>query len=456
MNTKLLLLLLLPLLLMIVLACKAKEATDSGEPSAITVAHPEWAKDATIYEVNVRQYSEEGTFAAFQQHLPRLKALGVKILWLMPIHPIGELNRKGSLGSYYSVRDYRAVNPEFGTMDDFKALVNAAHAEGMYLILDWVANHCAWDNALLTEHPDWFTRDSLGSMIPPVPDWTDVVDFNYNNHELWDYMIESMKFWIREADVDGFRCDVAGMMPIEFWQQVRPALDAVKPVFMLAEDEQPVEHTAFDMTYGWDLMHHMNAIYAGNENATHIADYFRQQPHLYTKHDYRMYFITNHDENSWNGTVQERMGDGAKAFATLAAMAPGMPLVYSGQEAGLNKRLEFFERDPIEWVESDWAPFYSKLLNLNQTNPACWNGEDGGDFTKLETNQDDHVFAFKLEKDNRQVITVVNLSSQSRTVNITGISEGTYTELFSEQPYSSAEILSLELTGWDYKIFVKN
>ena len=243
MNSRFFILYLIPLILILATSCAAKKSADAQD-STPRVTHPDWAQNATIYEVNVRQYSENGTFAEFQQQLPRLKAMGVKILWLMPIHPIGELNRKGTLGSYYSVRDYRAVNPEFGTMDDFKALVQAVHAQEMYIIIDWVANHCAWDNALLAEHPEWFTKDSTGAMIPPVPDWTDVVDFDFSQQGLRDYMIESMKFWLTECNIDGIRCDVAGMVPLDFWQAARPQLDAIKPVFMLAEDEQPQRHAA--------------------------------------------------------------------------------------------------------------------------------------------------------------------------------------------------------------------
>jgi glycosidase len=455
MNYKFFILYLLPIILIVATSCAAKKSTDS-EAATPHVTHPEWATNATIYEVNVRQYSENGTFAEFQQQLPRLKAMGVKILWLMPIHPIGELNRKGTLGSYYSVRDYRAVNPEFGTMDDFKNLVQAIHEQEMYVIIDWVANHCAWDNALLTEHPEWFSKDSLGNMIPPVPDWTDVVDFDYSQQGMRDYMIESMKFWLTECNIDGFRCDVAGMVPIEFWQAARPQLDAIKPVFMLAEDEQPSEHTAFDMTYGWDLMHLMFAIYANERDVSHLDEYFRQQPFRYERDDYRMYFITNHDENSWNGTVQERLGDGAKPFAVLAALAQGMPLVYSGQEAGLNRRLEFFERDPIQWVESDWADFYAKLLNLNLTNPALWNGASGGEFTRLTTNADNHVFAFQQKLNQNVVVAVLNLCSESQAVTIDGLeSSGNYRELFTEQSYQISQLRNMNLPPWTYRVYVR-
>ena len=255
-----------------------------------------------IYEANVRQFTPEGTFKAFEEHLPRLKELGVDILWLMPIHPIGVENRKGGLGSYYSIKDYRGVNPEFGDLDDFKSLVNKAHELGMYVILDWVANHTAWDHAWVTEHPEYYTKNLDGTMKSPF-DWTDVVELDFKNQEMQDAMLADMMYWVEENGIDGFRCDVAGEVPVEFWNTARAELDKVKPVFMLAEAEQPNHHVnAFDMSYAWELHHIMNEIAKGNKNAKAINTYFAKHDTLYPTDAYRLYFITNHDENSWNGT----------------------------------------------------------------------------------------------------------------------------------------------------------
>ncbi|MEJ2506641.1 MAG: alpha-amylase family glycosyl hydrolase, partial [Ignavibacteriaceae bacterium] len=295
---------------------------------------PEWSYNKTIYEVNIRQYSKEGDFNGFEKHLPELKDLGVGILWFMPINPIGIKNRKGTLGSYYSVKDYKAVNPEFGTIAEFKLLVKHIHRMGMYVIIDWVANHTAWDNHWITEHPDFYTTDSTGNIISPNPDWTDVADLNYNNPALRDSMIEALKFWVQECDIDGYRCDVAGMIPIDFWVDARTELEKIKPVFMLAEWETPEMSKAFDMTYDWKTYDTMNEVVKGTKNATDLYNCIKNNEENYPPNAFRMEFTTNHDKNSWDGTVFERLGDAAEEFAVYTFMIPGMPLIYTGQEAG--------------------------------------------------------------------------------------------------------------------------
>ncbi|MFO7723570.1 MAG: alpha-amylase family glycosyl hydrolase [Bacteroidales bacterium] len=280
--------------------------------------HEVWSKDAVIYEVNIRQYTEEGTFNAFLPHIPRLKEMGVDILWLMPVHPVGVLNRKGSLGSYYAVRDYRGVNPEFGTMDDLKNLVQQAHALGMKVILDWVANHTAWDHVWTETNPEYFEKDKKGGFISPY-DWTDVIALDYSNDAMRDSMIEALKFWVRVADVDGYRCDVAGMVPTDFWDDARKALEEIKPVFMLAEDEDNPDllREAFDMNYTWKVHHLMTRIVKGESPASEFWTHFAWNDSVFNPGVYRMNFITNHDENSWNGTEFERMGDGVRHLQYL-------------------------------------------------------------------------------------------------------------------------------------------
>ena len=418
-----------------------------------TVVHPSWSIDKTIYEANIRQFSEEGTFNAFKERLPELKELGVGIIWLMPVHPIGEVNRKGTLGSYYSVKDYLGINPEFGTMDDFKALVQAIHDQGMYVILDWVANHTAWDNPLVEQHPDWFTRDSLGNLVPPVPDWSDVVDLNYDNRELWRYMTDALKFWIEECDIDGYRCDVAEMVPIEFWEQAVAELNQIKPVFMLAEGEAAFLHQrAFNMSYSWRLFHAMNRIARGKAKAPLIDSLLMQEQRDYPPNALRMRFTSNHDENSWNGTVFERLGEAAKTMAVLTATIPGKPLLYSGQEAGLNKRLDFFEKDPIGWQESTFRLFYSKLFNLYQNNTALHKGS----MEKISTAADDDVYFFLREFGGDKVLVVLNLSPQRRQVTVnSGHLQENYRELFSNISvlYDKEHIFDLE--PWAYRVYVK-
>ncbi len=320
----------------------------SVPPIRSEVKHADWSKNAVIYEVNIRQYSIEGTFKSFERDLPRLKQLGIDILWLMPINPIGVKNRKEPLGSYYSVKDFSSINPEFGKIGDFKQLVKSAHNYGMKLIIDWVPNHSAWDNELSNSHPEYYMKDSVGKFVSPF-DWTDVIRFDYNNSNLRKYMINTMKWWLTETDIDGFRCDVASMVPIDFWEQLRPELETVKPVFMVAEADIPELHNkAFDVSYDWKFHHIMNQIAKGKMNANAITKHFNWVDSIYPTNSYLMQFTSNHDENSWNGTEYERLGNGVQTFAVITALLRDMPLIYNGQESSFNRRLKFFAKDSID------------------------------------------------------------------------------------------------------------
>lgn len=419
--------------------------------------HPDWSKNAVIYEVNIRQHTPEGTFKAFEADLSRLHEMGVDILWLMPIHPIGEKNRKGSKGSYYSVKDYQAVNPEFGSMEDFKDLVNKAHSFGMKVIIDWVANHSAFDNVWTETHQEYYLLDSLGQLQPPLgTDWWDVAQLNYENEELHKAMASSMAFWLKEADIDGFRCDVADMVPVEFWEYARATLDKEKSVFMLAEAENPRHHDkSFDMSYSWELMHIMNELAKEEKTLDDLHNYMLKEDTNFTVNDYRMSFITNHDENSWNGTVFERYGDAHKTFAVLAATINGMPLVYSGQEAANDKRLKFFEKDTIDWKDYPLQDFYSMLYKINKENEALWNGHYGGDYQRLTVKSGQRVFAFKRQKNSSTVVTVLNFDSIPASYSISDelgmeLQSALNQELLNDQGKEN-----LELDGYGYQIFVK-
>lgn len=418
----------------------------------------EWSRNSNIYEVNIRQYTPEGTINAFAEHMPRLKEMGVDILWIMPIFPISEKNRKGSMGSYYAVADYRAVNPEFGTMEDLKAMVSKAHEMGMHVILDWVANHTGWDNVLMTEHPDYYTKNEAGEVIiPEGTDWSDTADLNYENEGLREYMIGSLKYWIENADVDGFRCDVAGMVPTDFWEKARVELDAVKPVFMLAEDggAELVEN-AFDMCYGWDFHHLMNDVAKGEKTANDIESYFAKIDTVFPADSYIMNFITNHDENSWNGTVKERMGEGGNTFAVLTFTVPGMPLIYSGQEAGLDKRLKFFEKDTINWNRQDLIPFYTQLLSLKSTNKALQNGVKGGKLVRIPSDKNEEVFAFVREAEGDKVVVVLNLTGEVQEVTLSlEALAGDYKEYFTQTEAKLNPEEKMSLKAWEYKVFTK-
>ena len=418
------------------------------------VNNQEWVKNAVIYEVNIRQYTPEGTFKAFSEHLSRLKALGVDILWLMPIHPIGQMNRKGELGSYYSVKDYKRINPEFGNMNDFKSLVRQIHETGMYVIIDWVPNHSSWDNVLTLEHPDYYKTTEDGNFASPF-DWTDVIQLDYDNKDLRAYMIDAMKFWLTETDIDGFRCDVAHMVPVDFWEEARPALEQVKPLFMLAESDQPeLNRKAFDVTYGWPLLHLMNEIAAGKKTANAISSHFAKVDSIYPAGSIIMQFTSNHDENSWSGTEYERMDGGAKTFAVLAATVPGMPLIYSGQEAGMDKRLKFFEKDTILWKESEMTDFYKELIALKKRNEALWNGKYGGTITRITSTDNKSVYAFIREKENDRVFVILNLTGDPVNITLKGSDyKGVYTDLFTGDQVKFRKGENLILTPWAYQVY---
>lgn len=444
------------LLVGVLASCQNK--TNKKEVAVVAQEKPlEWSRNANIYEVNIRQHTKEGTFNAFAKHLPHMKEMGVDILWMMPIFPISEKNRKGSLGSYYSVKNYREVNPEYGTMEDFKNLVKKAHQLGMHVVLDWVANHTGWDSNLIAEHNDWYTKNDKGEIVSPVEDWSDTADLNFDKEELREYMIGSLKFWIEKADVDGYRCDMAAMVPTDFWNRARKELDAVKPVFMLAEAWEPeLVEEAFDMAYAWDFHHLMNDIAKGEKTAKEIDGYFTKIDTMYPKDAYLMNFLTNHDENSWAGTIKERMGEGGNTFAVLTFTMPGMPMLYSGQEAGLDHRLKFFEKDEINWDNKTLIPFYTKLMTLKRENKALRNGVEGGKLVRIHSNKDEAVYAFTREAGGDKVVVVLNLTGKAVEVNLNSkLLAGEYSEYFSNESAVFKAEEKLSLKPWEYRVFVK-
>ena len=442
----------------LLIACDSPSNTDQKNDKQIEqMKHTDWSRNANIYEVNVRQYTEEGTFDAFRKHLPRLKKMGVDILWIMPIHPVSELNRKGTLGSYYAVADYKAVNPEFGDMTDFKELVTEAHKLGIKVILDWVANHTGWDNVWTVEHPDFYNKNEEGNFISPY-DWTDVISLDYNNPQMRDSMIDALKFWITETDIDGYRCDMAGMVPTDFWDSARTELDKIKAVFMLAEDEDNADllRHAFDMNYTWRLMHLMNDIAKGEKNANDIWDYLTWNNETFQADDYRIAFTSNHDENSWNGTTKERHGDAAESFTVLSYTIKGMPLIYSGQEAGLDKRLAFFEKDTINWDNLIYADFYTTLNKLKTNNKALWNGSAGGEMIRIGGGKNPNVFAFYREKEDDIVVSIINLSNTVQHITFDQNSiEGEYSNVFSGEKTKLENGLEISLKPWEYFVLTK-
>mgnify|MGYP002174178903 FL=1 len=414
-----------------------------------------WHKNATIYEVNVRQYTAEGTFQAFLPHIERIHDMGIDILWFMPIHPIGEKNRKGGLGSYYSVKDYKGINPEFGNEEDFKAIVDKAHSLDMKVLMDWVANHTAFDHDWANQHKEWYTLDSLNNLQPPLgTDWWDVTDLNYNNAAMRLAMIDAMKYWLRRFDIDGFRCDAASWVPIDFWSQAIDSLNKIKPVFMLAEAEDPELHkVGFDMTYAWEYMHVINGIADGSMYFEDLDKLMTKEDSAYAKEAYRLYFTTNHDENSWNGSVFERYGAKHLLQAILAFTIDGMPLLYSGQEAGLNKRLKFFEKDEIEWGDYIYFDFFSALLKLNQTHPALWNGKYGGTFEKFDF-ADKDLYCYQRVSGKDKVLVFLNFSDTAKSIELKVANNQTYIDLFSGGKTNFLKTVTLGPLG--YKVFYTN
>ncbi|GAA0136289.1 hypothetical protein YSY43_31300 [Paenibacillus sp. YSY-4.3] len=427
--------------------------TNVGESKAY---FPDWSKDSTIYEVNVRQYTAEGTFRAFEAHLPRLKELGVEILWFMPIHPISKEKRVGTLGSYYAVADYKAVNPEFGTLEDFKRLVQKAHEMDFKVVLDLVANHTGWDHPWL-RNKDWYVTDSQGNVVSPEG-WSDVAQLNYANSDMRAAMIDAMTYWVREADIDGYRADYAAGVPQNFWEAARRELDRIKPVYMLAEDDTQygLLSEAFNANYGWDLFYNiMKGLPSGEKGAKDIQAYIDRSKQLYPKGSYPMHFTTNHDTNSWEGTTAEMFGEAAAMMDILSFTLPGMPLIYSGQEAGLDKRLAFFEKDEIPWNDLTMQSFYEKLIRLKKQNPALWNGSEGGEVEFLGSS-DSRVLAFAREKDSNKVVIVLNLSGDRvSTVVDGGSAQGSYQSYFDGKTVQLQPQQAFELAPWEYRIFTK-
>jgi glycosidase len=398
--------------------CKNNTTPTMNTTNEASFTLPEWAKDANIYEVNIRQYTPEGTFKAFQKHLPRLQEMGVSILWFMPIYPISTTKKKGSLGSYYAVSDFKNTNPAFGTPEDFKAIVDEAHALGMKVILDWVPNHTGWDHVWMKTNPDFYTKNSKGEIIDPLNEhgesmgWTDVADLNYDNRQLWDSMKNDMLYWVNNFDVDGFRQDMAMLVPLEFWKATNKALLDVNPnLFLLAESEEKdhVNQECFHACYGWSFHHLINDVAKNKKNAKDL-DHWRANDFGKVTKGLYMHFVTNHDENSWSGSEYERMGEAYKTMAALTYVYDGIPLTYSGQEEPLLNRLKFFEKDTIPFGKFENKTFYTTLNRLKKENKALWNAPYGGGLQRIMPH--DHVYAFSRTKDEQTVIFIGNMSNQ--------------------------------------------
>ncbi|MEQ1797909.1 MAG: alpha-amylase family glycosyl hydrolase [Lacibacter sp.] len=383
-------------------------------PTAFTPA--EWVHSTNIYEVNLRQYTAEGTFSAFAKHLPRLKDMGVEIIWFMPVTSISVKNRKGSLGSYYACSSYVETNPEFGTIDEFKQLVNQIHELGMKVIIDWVANHTGWDHEWTISHPEYFTQDQFGNFKPPVENWEDVIHLNFHNPALRKAMIDAMKFWVKDCAIDGFRCDMAMLVPVDFWAEARTELDKLKELFWLGEfdqwNDEPFAYV-FDVSYSWHWMHITQEFYQKHQPIVELdkalGGYQTKQPFQHI----RSFFTSNHDENSWNGSEYEKYGDMAIPLAVFSCMWNGIPLIYSGQELPNLKRLQFFDKDEIEWTGNPALhQFYKKLLLLRKQQPALLSGHKDVITWRIATDHPDQLFCFVRKNKENEIVVVLNFSAE--------------------------------------------
>lgn len=447
--------------------------TETPEPKQLAYATTD-LEHAIIYEANIRQYSAEGTFEAFTKDIPQLKELGVKVIWLMPVYPISQKNRKATgdkmaheiedpkerekyLGSYYAIADYTGINPEFGTLEDFRKLVQTAHDNGMYVILDWVANHTGWDHHWMEEHPEFYTRDAEGNITDPLNHegqphgWDDVADLNYHVPELREAMIKEMEYWVQQEGIDGFRCDVAAEVPVDFWQAAIPRLQKDRPLFFLGElwEPQYLGEGLFDMAYGWDGHHTMNAIAKGKKNTHDWRGYMAQVNERYQDREILMNFVTNHDENSWNGTVGERMGAAKDAFIALSYCMDGMPLIYSGLEYNLDHRLKFFEKDSIPKTKADNWELLTQLGGIKTVHPALRGGKEAATYTDLLP-EHDKLLIFEREYNGAKLIYLANLSADPVTTNWT-VPEG-WQQLAGNADLPKSGPDPYELAPWEYHI----
>lgn len=439
------------------------ESTDADSSTAMKGPYtaPAWVRHTTIYEVNLRQYTKAGTFNAFALELPRLKEMGVETLWFMPLTPIAKQNRKGALGSYYACSDYTAINEEFGTAEDFKQLVKQAHEMGFKIIIDWVANHTGWDHVWTQAHPDYYLKDSLTGTFQIASGMDDIIELDFDNPDLRSAMIDAMKYWITEFDIDGFRCDLAFWVELDFWKQARPQLDAVKPLFWFGEYdelEKPEYGEVFDASYTWTWMHRAKDFYQQSLPIDSLLSVLQRYDKIGDS-SLRSWFTTNHDENSWNGTEYEKYGNMAKALAVFSMTWNGVPLIYSGQEIGNRKRIAFFEKDlfvPASDANVLFG-FYQQLLRLKKQHPALGAGDPTVVTHRVKTSADDKVFCYVRKKNDREVLVVLNLSSQPdlHFDLLDNQVMGTYRNIFSGAASDFTSTRAFEMQPWEFLVYEK-
>jgi alpha-amylase len=409
----------------------------------------DWSFATNMYEVNVRQYTPEGTFKAFAEHLPRIRQMGVQTLWFMPITPISVEKRQGTLGSYYACSDYTNTNPEFGTIQDFKTLVQQAHLAGFKVIIDWVANHTGWDHVWTKTNPGFYKKNTAGSFYDSN-NWHDVIDLNYYDHAMRREMVKSMRFWVDECDIDGFRCDMAHLVPLDFWRDARVALDAIKPLFWLAETEHNNYQDVFDCSYAWHWMHETEKFGKDQINVADLRNTLKGYQQKTRPGASYLFFTTNHDENSWNGTEYEKYGPAAKALAVFSCTWDGIPLIYNGQEIPNMERIKFFDKDTIQWNEKNLLhDFYEDLLHLRKRNPALRTADINVITSFIKTNAEDYVLAWRRKLLEKEVLVFLNLSSHALEVKAKDDHlSGLYTNIFDSTTILFARENVIQMSPW--------
>ena len=408
----------------------------------------DWIYSTNVYEVNLRQYTEEGTFAAFARHLPRLKDMGVQTLWFMPVTPISQKVKKGSMGSYYACSDYTSINPEFGTIEDFKSLAKEAHEMGFKIIIDWVANHTGWDHIWTVQHPEWYKKDEHTGDFKRASGMDDIIELDFENDAMSRALIDAMKFWVMNCDVDGFRCDLAFWVQLDFWVQAKETLDKIKPLFWLAESDSldhPEYMQVFDAAYTWTWMHKTEEFYKKDlpyGDLMQVLHRYQSAPGI------KAWFTSNHDENSWNGTEYEKYGEMAKLLAVFSCTWQGLPLIYSGQELPNLKRLKFFDKDVIDWKDNfELHDFYKTLLYLHSINPALRSDNNLHSFFS-----ENNVLSFQRTKDEQKVIVILNFSAHQLNWEFKEDIKGVFRNIFSGQEIDLAPGKNILLSPWKYLV----
>jgi len=444
-------LILIPALAALLLSCKTQNQTMENPQ--------DWKRTTNIYEVNVRQYTPEGTFTAFEKHLPRLKKMGVKTLWFMPITPIAQLNKKGTLGSQYAAYDYTTINPEFGTLENFKHLVDEAHKMGFKVIIDWVANHTGWDHVWTKSHPEYYLKDEDGS-FHKASGMDDIIELDYSNKQMRLAMIDAMKYWVKETNIDGFRCDLASWVEVDFWQQARPEVEKLKPLFFLGEFDEleaPEYGKVFDASYSWKWMHLSQDFYQKHLPLSDLKNLLEQYSKI-GDNSMRAWFTSNHDENSWNGTEYEKYGDFAPALAVFSTTWNGVPLLYNGQELPMKtKRLEFFEKDPIPWTgKYELEDFYKTLFDLKSENPALRGGDPAVTTFWINTNANDKILAYLRKNGEREVLVLINTTKDPVNFKMEDDNSiGSYKNVFTKSKTELIKGSDVSLDAFGYLVYEK-